>query len=633
MNVIRNVSVHLRRMSRRRAFSLVIALMLGVVTAAVAVGLVAMAGASQVGIVHTAGGDLAKQIADAGMQRVTAYAHERIAPNADFDLLLDPSVEANCTQLTAVTNTGVVAETGNMNLPRFTDSGATNVTWSGKRYKLIPYNGGAYLARYDDDDDDSIVNASWTPATTTTGATTCKEGPVSIFGINNPARDRNRTVMATVIGIYPGTNPATAVHRTVLRKMIVDPLPVTAKAGMQTGGNFEADSVIHFCSTIAGVAASGEVQKGGAGTCYCGDVSKAKSGLVQCATCCGSTNPLNPDTSTIPPAPPAVSPTAAKWYDWTSECNFYMRSGVGLFWWDADAARGTGATCGAYTGAVVLPSLNSDTDGSCWTPIFTYAGGVFATPIVELGGGGTQEVVTIAAGTYEWRPRAAEFNYDLTTYYTSGTRTETGKKPNWSICPDTANVDFKWDDPTTDPGSGAEDIGCTSCDGVDPTVKLVGGATWRFNQAAANLNAYPVGVYHHSGNLSWVQEGAAPATPAAQSPASNTWPMITLVVGGSLSIGAGDTALFGAGTRKNDFAGLVASGISMNGGVLAVAGSAFTSNYNASGGHSWHWGRIESNGNIHFEASSIMDWIYNYDLAAASVTPVDPPHMCVGLSL
>jgi hypothetical protein len=644
------------KLNSRRGFALIAALLLAAATVAIAVGLHVASGGARVSAIHVTSGERAEVIAAAGMQRAEAFALAASRNKKDFDKVLDPFLEQNCSIVSALTNSTQPTESSYMNLPRL--NGQTTVSFNNKRWAQVSFDGGAYLIRYDDDDDDHVAatgTPDWTGGTnnnlgTVGSAPFCAEGPVTALGIQNRWRDRNRAIWATVIGIYPGTNPATAQHKSVMRKLIVDNR-IVGPAGLRLGGALTAQNSgaeMTLCSETSGISAQGIITEGNSNSCGCGTVNASNDfTLGQCTTCCGS-NTYAEEDSTPGPAVNEPAATDAKWYDWTSSCTIYMGLD-GLYFWDATALRGPSQNCGAYAGAFALPSVDTANIGSCWVPLFksTAVAASGSVPITALeqttaagySSTGDTEVVPCTFGAtgncYYWKPRNKVVAYDLTSYYTLGTYSKIGNKPNWATCQSTATSSFKWNPPSTSTGSGAESVGCTTCDGAHDVIQR-NGATWAWNwgtggDGATDRTSLPTAVYVYEGSLV-----TGPTTDDANSQSPSTqWPMATLIVKGSYTLNNADRFSIGVGTRKNEFMSLVVDGnLTVDSGArFAAAGSVYVrGNYIASpgggqNGGNYLFGQLVVNGNVTIGAGSRLNWDYDTDLAAANANSPKPPRL------
>jgi hypothetical protein len=650
-----------RSTTRPGGFALIAALLMTAATVAIAVGLYVAASGARAGAVHTASGEFAEVIAKAGMERSEAWALKMTSGLTDFDRVLDPNLanspsdgEAVCTTLDAVTDNGVVPEVGNMNLPLFTDGARIQYpTGTGKFYRRVPYQGGAYLVRFDDNDDDTI-NApfggtpDWSTRTTNNldGVALCAEGPAATpagtLGVENKARDRDRVIWATVIGIYPGTDPDKAIHRAVLRKMLIDNR-IVGPAAMQVRGNIDVNSgaEAELCSQVSGVTSGGFIDSDPPGSCGCGSVTADSVSLLdgQCTGCCGdNTLDTNPEPTTVPAIP---TYTDAKWYDWSSSCTFFIEPGEpspGLYFWDPTALRGPTGTCGTYTGGLVVPDVTAGSAGSCWVPIVKVVSGVTTVYISELSASvpATQEVFPSATGgeLVNWQPRNSVVAYNIGSTAVSpsqnyfGALNGAGIKPNWALCPSTVATQFKWNPQSTGTGNGTETPNCTTCDGSRKMWTLNTAAPrWKLHEG--NYPAMPTATYVYNGTYTPTWTGAFPT---ALNPATS-WPMITLVVAQNLVVSGGNRLWLGVGTRKNEFPSVIVGGNLEveSGSRFSAAGSTYVNgDFNIAAGGSngaYLFGKVSVNGDLEVSGGGRLNWDYDVDLDALTVVPPPVPRL------
>ncbi|WP_375770636.1 hypothetical protein NR798_06990 [Archangium gephyra] len=248
-------------------------------------------------------------LAEAGVERSRAYLAALLATNVDLDRALDPLLDTDCASLPSP-----VSGRDDDNLPVFTVGDTVVLPGSGKRFFRVPHEDGAYLVRFDDNDDDGDSPAP-EAATSNNPIGGCSEGDDLAPGKNNPLRDRDQTVIVTVVGLYPGTDPATAQARKVLR-VRVGPQPA---AGIIAGGSIDLDGASHVCGLHGDIFATEDITGTG---CMCGTKCKggppkkqacdanttclAQSGGDVCsATGGGSASQCVPGTS-VPP-PPVVN--------------------------------------------------------------------------------------------------------------------------------------------------------------------------------------------------------------------------------------------------------------------------------------------------------------------------------------
>lgn len=295
----------------RRGFALVIVLLIGFIATAVAATMLATTMATAVSTGHSGAAEQARSLALFGIERANAYVFPFEKLTGDYDGLLDPglvgAVPAGAGTAQCGTLPPTCAQGGNRecNLPLYTDGSA--ITYAGKRYMRVAVGGGAYLTRFDDDSDDlinddvcnsagrSCLNDLWfdqTGNSCTTG-NKCREGPSDLASkstcgastaFDNPFRDRNRAVVATVIGIWPGDNPDTAAHRVVYRQTFTMQSP-PAVFGIESENNLTIDgaSKLFMCSGIASVGVYGSISGASTNGCYCGPArAEVATSLPQC---------------------------------------------------------------------------------------------------------------------------------------------------------------------------------------------------------------------------------------------------------------------------------------------------------------------------------------------------------------
>ena len=617
---------------KNRGFVLIVVLVLAAVAMAIAVGMLGSSGRAMVASIHSSEGDLSRSIAESGLERAEAYAIAAVGTDFDWDRVLDPNSVADCTSLPV---NGTITETGNMSLPRFSDALATQ-TFSGKRFRPVALDGGAYFVRFDDDNDDSIQATQILSVLRMSGnnlAGACAEGlGAPLSGADNPARDRNAQIWVTVIGVHAGTNLATAGHRTVLRKLLFNLNAGPTTSAFAVGGDLNARN-FSGCSPVSGIQVGGDLT--GSSVCACGTATIGGSTDVSgdCGACCGVQPPLThavvapPPTVTVPPA------TDASWYDFTSTCNFYLQPGNGFYYWDAAGSRtiaGVPTTCNAYTGNLVAPSPSVTSQGSCWVPLALIAGTV-SVPFVALAG----EVSSGATGT--WTPRdGTAVTFTSSTYFSAPVFVT---KPGWDVCPLAGSPsDFNW------PPTGPPAPSCTTCNGaaVMDIVASAGASTFQFQNGAGALTAYPTAVFYHQGTFALPNNGTfSGAKPTSQLPSTN-WPMISLIVDGNFDIGNPNKALWlGVGTKKGNFLSLMVGGDWDGGpsniefaaaGALQVTGDFELKNRDVS-----FFGPMIVGGDVIAGPGgpSAINWFYGVDLMGGSSAPstATPPRLAFPLGL
>jgi hypothetical protein len=215
-------------------------------------------------------------IAEVGLERTRAYLASMLLTQPDLDRALDPHLDTNC----ASPSSSSTAQREDDNVPVFNEVGTSVVQLApaNRRFRKVPHDldgdgqvDGAYLVRIEDNDDDSEANSVF-PGTTSNNNSSgnCTEG--SLFLKSNLFRDRDRTVIITVVGIYPGTDETTAHAHKVLRVRVGPKV----SAGIVAGGSIDLQGASAVCGQFGNVSVVGDVLNG----CFCG------SG----GSCCGSSN-------------------------------------------------------------------------------------------------------------------------------------------------------------------------------------------------------------------------------------------------------------------------------------------------------------------------------------------------------
>ncbi len=203
-------------------------------------------------------------IAEFGLDRTRAYVASLSNGEVDLDRALDPNGDTVCTVF-PLPNVG----TEDDNLPVFDGGTPYTMANSGRKFLKVPYHGpdgsveGAYLVRIDDNDDDGRPNALFPDSTSNTGL--CPEGlDLPLAAKNNPVRDRDQSVFITVVGIYPGTDVATAKASKVLRARVATER--SPAAGIMAAGNVDIGNNGNVCGEYGSIAVNGNFPRG----CVCG---------------------------------------------------------------------------------------------------------------------------------------------------------------------------------------------------------------------------------------------------------------------------------------------------------------------------------------------------------------------------
>jgi len=215
---------------------------------------------------------IALSAAEFGLDRSRAYLGAILDQEGDLDKALDPLLNTHCGSLMSFNSD---AGTEDDNLPVI--DGGVRVAYGGadRPFLLLPYNAddddagtaeGAYLIRFDDNDDDGPGPAlKSTTDNNVMGALNCLEGldAGTSPARTNTARDRDRSIFVTVVGISPGTDVTRAQARKVLRAR----LGTAPAAGLITGGTIELKGASHICGAYGNVSVSeGGFEDG----CVCG---------------------------------------------------------------------------------------------------------------------------------------------------------------------------------------------------------------------------------------------------------------------------------------------------------------------------------------------------------------------------
>ncbi len=499
-----------------RGFVLIIVAVCGVAMVVIAMAVVVTSGAGRLNAVKDVSTDRSVTIAESGLQRATAYANAVIAVEKDLDRALDPTLSVNCGSPSSPIAPGT---------PRYGDAGAATVEYpsgSGFNYRLVPFNGGAYLTRFDDDFDDMVPNAQLGAFSSNNPGSGCNEGPGVV---SNPFRDRNRAAWISVIGIYPGTDPAAAKHHTTLRRFFVA-AATTPPSLMRVGGNLTTGH-LKFCADSGDIAVYGNATVSNqTDTCGTLQVQGSITNASQPATCSGygvSCNHGGDTAGIVFPAPLSVpGASTSEWFTWSSGCNFLVDPS-GLYFWNSASG-----TCASYSGG---PPSASDT---CWIPLIYVNGGVAENPL------GWPSVATPGGGVAEFRPHATNTATALTlpavgpqsgrTFGTAPTHTV------WNTCQG-ANP-YTWRPP-----SGGTSVACTNCSTSAARAMSYSGGAFQFNPN--DPEAVPAGVYYIPGSQTFGSMGLGlPGTDANET----DWPQATFIVAGNVTFSG--SGRIGIGTSE-----------------------------------------------------------------------------------
>lgn len=677
--------------SAPRAFVLIVAVIAAVIVSAIVGFVLINTGQAQVATLHSTAGDQARGIAEAGMERTLSVL---LANGArDFDDLLDPlapggsTCSCNLSTISGGTGTGV---------PQLTDVGATTVTHQGRSWRRVPYDGGAYLVRFEDDADDAADVDLWSSHTGNTGTNTgtgCgREGPVGTTNgslanhLQNPCRDRNRSIWVNVIGIFPGTDPATAKHRATVRRLHTARLPTTV-AGMQVRGNItvSGDGDLEACSPIGSIEADGALRSTGSGSaCACGDSRAHDIDDVEHCTETTRCSSLTPPVACADGALAeeeihvaalgnldATGADGTDFYvDWSRPCVFFIDANDTLWSWDATATRGPSSSplCssleGKGFGAPWPPNLGKVGSGSaadgdqwsgCWTPLIKEMTGACAPAAARKPDGTLTEQAS--TGVCRWLPIGNQ-SWTLTGAQISAAgfggapAGAVFNKPNWQGCrvlyppfPTAAMPQVNLGCFNTATG-GANCVDANS-NGVGDNTALVGanGEVWfgavddaSVDAAAAlrNLEAVPAGVYIWNDTL--VLSGSnfdfRDVLPGTKLPMSG-YPLATVVMS-SIDLnnrfwtGIGQAAGNPDGSGERYASLILDNNLTMRGGAeYRFAGSVYTRgsvNYQGNGSVTLH-GELHSNNNFDLTGNGEFIWRYEVALQQTPTASMGPPTM------
>ncbi|MDP2340083.1 MAG: hypothetical protein Q8O67_03930 [Deltaproteobacteria bacterium] len=648
-------------MKSRPAYVLLVVMIVAAAAASAAALLVVASGQGTITAMHTEGGELAKGVAESGLEHTLAVLAR--SGFSDFDEELDPGLLADCTNMATSAAVPTCAKCGLPLLKKPDATDATIVTYEGKTYRMLPFNGGAYMARYDDDDDDQITDAAsaggytgFTNNNTGIGAK-CVEGPTSIASNGqNYVRDRNRTVWVTVVGIYPGTNPATAKHRVALRKLHAAKAPSTV-AGIQVRGNIETSGggKIAACSPIGSIEADGNFTQSGSGFgCACGD-SKAQDitgdwdHCTDTPTVCSAQVPpiecadgeLSEATITVPAlgANDVAGPTGSDFYvNWARPCVFFIDTNRTLWSWDATATRGPASSpnCSSLEGlkfsAPYPPNLSKIGSGSaatgtdwsgCWTPLILELANGSCTRVAANDATDTKKEHDKTGNNCSWRP-IGDQSWTLTGAQINARFAAAGapagaifNKPAWGVC----KVLYP---PFPEPSVPQQDLGCMTpasgtarcVDGADAGElgdntalfgKTTGGGEVWFGATAdasgnsdiaarANLEAVPAGVYIFGDSItrSGVNFDFLAGALAAPKQPMLHFPLATLMTTGAIDLTNEFWIGFGQASGNPDGSGVRFPSTITNG------------NFSMSGGAEYRLaGSIYTTGNVNWNGNGL----------------------------
>ncbi|HYV44878.1 MAG TPA: hypothetical protein VFA20_08455 [Myxococcaceae bacterium] len=368
-----------------RGYSMLAALLIVVALIAIAAAVVQLGGSARQISAGERDHQQALAIAELGLERTRAYLLQMSLTDVDFDRALDPNLDTTCSLLSApiLTLGGGQADD---HLPPFTGTGVAPITLtatSGKTFLQVPIAGGSYLVRIDDNEDDEDGTFSSSTSNNATGG--CVEGLTLLTAKENPVRDRDRTVIVTVIGLYPGTDPLKARATRTLRTEVGP----AKSAGIYAGGDVSMGGASKACGEYADLSTTGNIPGG----CLCdsscsGGPPQNRCSTLGPATCdvnaagsCGVTS-LGGGTCTagaVVPPPPKVAP-----FDPTNgpppctaaPCTpfYYLRHDLAVattvFQWNYAGLADGGCTRPAQFPRLCAPGDSLPDCPTCWTPIF-----------------------------------------------------------------------------------------------------------------------------------------------------------------------------------------------------------------------------------------------------------------------
>lgn len=384
----------------RRGFALVFAaltLVLAVVLAELATRL---ATAEQLAATYEVAEMKADYIAEAGLQMTAAWLTAMSNAEVDFDKALDPGLDTTCTF--SGSQVSLAGTTSDDHLPPLPGGSASNDP--GNAFIKMAYDDGALYVRIDDNSDDGHAGYSSTntsaprnyfPTATNNRAASCPEADSPEINAlrDNPVRDRDKTVLVTVIGIYPGTTWSKARARKSYRLLMSVSRP---PPGILAHGNITLNSNNNICGPQAGMHANGNITFN-SGNCRCGEMGRGGtvSGTAStcatpapCAVC--SPPPATIHAGTIPV--PNVDPRDSKYMNHfafgANQCYFFLGANGVAYFWDDTRPAVSGEACNAFpnNGSVQVPRpcgaagvLRTDSGGTystndpychCWIPAF-----------------------------------------------------------------------------------------------------------------------------------------------------------------------------------------------------------------------------------------------------------------------
>ncbi|HZN95380.1 MAG TPA: hypothetical protein VFB81_21860, partial [Myxococcales bacterium] len=334
-------------------------------------------------------------LAELGLERTRAYLAQISAVDLDYDRALDPRLDTACLIGGVVT---FASGTADDHLPPFAGGGvmAVDAGPANHNYLLVPAGGGAYLVRIDDNEDDET--GLYGGATGNNATTGCLEGTLLGLARQDPVRDRDRTVTVTVIGIYPGTNPATARAIRTLRTSFG---PGKA-AGIYAGGDVDMSGASKACGEFADLVTTGTMEdgclchagcSGGPPLNRCSTLGTATCDATAAGTCAGSLAPGGTcQGGAVVPPPPKVAPfdpTNAPLPCTAAPCTpfYYLRHDPGVqsrvFQWNYAGLADGGCTNPRQFARLCAPGDTLPDCPTCWSQVLANATAPYEVKIAD----------------------------------------------------------------------------------------------------------------------------------------------------------------------------------------------------------------------------------------------------------
>lgn len=351
---------------------------------------------------------VASSNAEQGLERTHAWLAALAEGGADLDQALDPLLDTTCALAPPLLT---LAATADDHLPPFADGVAVVAGAAARSYLRVPTTTGGYLVRVDDNVDDALVGL--VPSTGNNG---CVEGAGLGAALDNPVRDRDRTVVVTVVGLAPQLDPAVARSRKAL-EVVLGPVK---SAGIVTNGTVNMGGNANVCGSSASIQAGGSItgtgclcssscSGGGPYSCAADSTCNATAAAGSC-TAAGGTSPSTCTATAPPPATPPVNPWASS--NAAPRCTgasclpfYYLRwdgAAAQLFRWNYAGVPSSGAgscanpqawarVCGPFDNAASCDGagcwqLNAASTGATPTQVFVDDSAALGTvPLVAPG--------------------------------------------------------------------------------------------------------------------------------------------------------------------------------------------------------------------------------------------------------